>query len=385
VTRRPRNPRSLLYAVTVPSVAYSFLRGQLAYMAAHGWSVTLACSPGRGLDGVRDREGVEIVQINTERDIDVRQDVLSFIRWVQLLRRLRPAVLNASTPKAALLSLLAARLTGVPTRIYLVRGLRLETESGLRRRLLMFMERLSSWSATHVVAVSPSLRDELVSLRLTCGHDPIVLANGSSNGVDVQRIAEHTAAVDRSHVRNSLGIGADEYVVSFIGRMRPEKGALELAEAMGRPELSKARLVTLGDIEDIGALKAFRVLGERHVALEWRDDIYDVLAISDTLALPSHREGFPNVVLEAAAAGVPAVTSDATGAVDSVVHEVTGLVVPTGNAAELAAALARLGQSPGLRRAMGAKARERVVNEFDSETVWQALANVYAEEGGGRR
>lgn len=380
VSRRPRNPRSLVYAVTVPSVAYSLLRGQLSYMATRGWSVTLACSPGRGLDAVRERERVEIVEIITERDIRPFQDLLSFVRWIRLLRRLRPAILNASTPKAALLSLLAGRLTGVPMRIYLVRGLRLETESGLRRRLLILMERLSAWSATQVVAVSPSLREELLSLRLTCGQDPIVLAKGSSNGVDVERIAEQTASVDRSALRRSLGIGDSDYVVSFIGRLRPDKGALELAEAMCRPELAEDWLVTQGDIEDIRALDALKKVGRRHIALGWRNEIHSVLAISDVLALPTHREGFPNVVLEAAAAGVPAVTTDATGAVDSVVHGDTGLIVPTGDVVELAAALARLGRSPDLRQTMGARARARALRDFKSEVVWQAMAAIY--EGG---
>ena len=379
MSRRPRNPRSVLYAVTVPSVAFSFLRGQLSFMVDGGWSVTLACSPGRGLDLVHEREGVEIIEITTERDIHILKDLVSLLHWIRLLHRLRPAILNASTPKAALFSLVAGRLTGVPKRIYLVRGLRLETESGLRRVILVFMERLSSWLATHVVAVSPSLRDELISLRLTCGRDPIVLAKGSSNGVDVKGIAEKSAAVDRTNVRRSLGIGEDEYVVTFIGRLRPDKGAYELAEALSSPELATARLVTLGDIEDVRALEGFARLGERHTALGWRDDICDVLAISDTLALPSHREGFPNVVLEAAAAGVPAVTSDATGAVDSVVHGVTGLIVPTGDAAALAAALARLGQAPALRRTMGHRAHDRALSDFRSEVVWKALASIYAE------
>jgi glycosyltransferase involved in cell wall biosynthesis len=367
-----------LYAVTVPSVAYSFLRGQLAFMAGQGWKVTLACSPGRGLDLVREREGVDVVELSTARDIDFPQDVRSLVQWVRLLRRLRPTVLNASTPKAALLSLIAGRLTGVPLRIYLVRGLRLESETGLRRQVLALMERVSSWSATHVVAVSPSLRDELVRMRLTAGRTPLVIGSGSSNGVDFARVSQGVAAVDREVERRSLGIADDAYVVAFVGRIRRDKGVHELCEAMLSPGLADAVLVTQGDIEDDEAAAALAPLGERHVHLGWRDDVYGILAACDVLALPTHREGFPNVVLEAASAAVPVVTTTATGAVDSVVDGVTGLLVPTGDARALAEALTRLSGDRELRLRLGREAAIRAEAEFSGEVIWGALEELYA-------
>ncbi|TPG16056.1 glycosyltransferase [Pedococcus bigeumensis] len=384
VGRRARDESSVVYAVTVPSVAYSFLRGQLAYLRGRGWAVTLACSPGRGLDAVREREGVEVVELATARDIDVARDLRALVQWILLLRRVRPMVLNASTPKAALLALLAGRLTRVPVRIYLVRGLRLESESGLRRKVLTMMERISSWSATHVVAVSPSLSDELCKLRLTAGHVPIVIASGSSNGVDCERVARGVAAVDRQAQRRSLGVADDAYVVAFVGRVRRDKGVHELCAAMRHPELSTAVLVTQGDVEDDQAEAALSTLGERHIHLGWRDDIYEILALADVLALPTHREGFPNVVLEAAAASLPVVTTTATGAIDSVQDGVTGLVVPTGDAEALAQALSRLALDPTARRRMGAQAEVRARQEFSGEVIWEALEDLYCQAGATR-
>ncbi|MEO6412243.1 MAG: glycosyltransferase [Pedococcus sp.] len=381
---RGRDESSVMYAVTVPSVAYSFLRGQLAYLRNQGWAVTLACSPGRGLDAVREREGVDVVELATARDINVPADLRALVQWILLLRRVRPMVLNASTPKAALLALLAGRLTRVPVRIYLVRGLRLESESGMRRKVLTMMERVSSWSATHVVAVSPSLSDELCRLRLTAGHVPIVIASGSSNGVDCDRVSSGVAAVDRGAERRTLGLSEDDYVVAFVGRVRRDKGIHELCAAMTHPELSTAMLVTQGDIEDHEAEEALSVLGTRHIHLGWRDDIYEILAVADVLALPTHREGFPNVVLEAAAAGLPVVTTTATGAIDSVVDGVTGLVVPTGDADALAVALSRLAQDPKERRRMGAQAEVRAREEFSGEVIWDALERLYCEAGASR-
>lgn len=366
----------LLYAVTVPSVAQSFLRGQLRYMADQGWDVTLACSPGRGVDEVRDREGVPVHEIHTAREISLWQDLRSFSRWLRLIRRLRPAVLNASTPKAALLSLVAGRILGVPTRVYLVRGLRLESERGARRRLLESMERLSSWCATHVVAVSPSLRDELMRLDLCAGKEPLVISHGSSNGVDAARIWQEVRAHSRASERAALGVGDHQTLVAYIGRVRRDKGIAELSTALGSPRLHSAVLVTQGDVEDTSSL-GLDALGPRHIHLGWRGSVSQLLAAADLLALPTHREGFPNVVLEAAAAGLPAVTTTATGAVDSVIDGVTGLVVPPHDPQALEAALVRLASDPGARARMGARARQRALDDFRPEQVWSELDRLY--------
>lgn len=159
----PRRPR-LVYCVTAPSVAVYFLRGQLAHMVAAGWDVTLGCSPGPGLDVVRQREGVDVVEIPTPREISPLADLRSIARWVSLLRRVRPDVINMSTPKGGLIGALAARLVRVPKRVYVVRGLRFESEVGLRRRVLLLAERLTIACATDVVAVSPSVREQMAGV-----------------------------------------------------------------------------------------------------------------------------------------------------------------------------------------------------------------------------
>jgi glycosyltransferase involved in cell wall biosynthesis len=233
-----------------------------------------------------------------------------------------------------------------------------------------------------VVAVSPSLRDELVRLDLCGGKQPLVLAGGSSNGVDARRIGAEVRAHDRAAERALLGVSGDQVLVAYIGRIRRDKGVVELSEAMRSERLAHTVLVTQGDIEDSSRAELDR-LGARHIHLGWRGDVTRLLAAADVLVLPTHREGFPNVVLEAAAAGVPAVTTTATGAVDSVVDGETGLAVPPRDPVALEAAVAALAHDPERRRRMGARARQRALDEFSPEVIWAELDQLYrAPEAG---
>lgn len=371
---RPR----LVYCVTAPSVALYFLRGQLAYMVSAGWDVTLGCSPGKGLDLVREREGVEVVEITTPREISPVADVKSIIRWVALLWRIRPDVLNVSTPKGGLIGALAGWLVRVPKRVYVVRGLRYESEFGVRRRILMLAERVTIACATDVVAVSPSVREELVASGLLGRKTAIVIGSGSSNGVDAVAIRQRMDALDRASVRRNFGIeDPDTFVVAFIGRLRRDKGVPELVNAMEREHLRGAHLLTVGDIEDVELASALAALGSRWHSVDWLDDTAPALLACDVVCLPTHREGFPNVVLEAAAAGRAVVTTTATGARDSVVDGVTGLLVPTGAPLALTGALASLAADPDLRDRLGAAAEARVRRDFAPADVWLRLEQVY--------
>ena len=151
---RPR----LLYVVTAPVTADLLLRGQLSYMQRCGFDVSLACGRGAELDEVSRREGVEVHPIELAREIDPRRDMRALASLVALMRRVRPTIVNASTAKGGLLGMMAARVVGVPIRVYLVRGLRLETTYGSTRRILAVTERIASACAHSVVWGSPSFR-----------------------------------------------------------------------------------------------------------------------------------------------------------------------------------------------------------------------------------
>jgi len=300
------------------------------------------------------------------------------IAWVRLLRRVRPDVLNVSTPKAGLIGALAGWFLRVPKRVYVVRGLRLESERGMRRKLLYLMERLTIACSTDVIAVSHSLRDELLAFGLTGLKQPAVLGHGSSNGVDALGIQSRLDLLDRSTVRRDLGVPDEStFVVAFIGRIRRDKGVPELVDALALARCRNAFLVTVGDTEEPELTTKLKSLGDRWIPIEWLDDVAPVLLACDVLCLPTHREGFPNVVLEAAAAGRPVVTTTATGARDSVIDGTTGFLVPVKDSQALSQALKKLESDPALRMKLGGEARRRAREDYQPETIWRALDATY--------
>ena len=246
----------------------------------------------------------------------------------------------------------------VPKRVYVVRGLRFESEVGLRRRVLLLAERLTIACATDVVAVSPSVREQMAAVGLLRAKDAVVIGHGSSNGVDAAGIQERVARLDRVTERQRWGLRPDAFVVAYIGRLRRDKGVPELAEAMRSDGLSHAYLLTVGSREGADVEADLATLGERWTPVDWLDDVVPALLACDVVCLPTHREGFPNVVLEAAAAGRPVVTTTATGARgqrDRRSHRSAG--TGRGSRGSLANALTALAVDPALRDMLGAQAR----------------------------
>ena len=374
----------LAYLVTHPMTARLLLEGQLRSLGEAGFEPVLISSPGPDLEGVAEREGARVETLAMAREIAPLRDAVALARLVRRLRRLGPAIVNAGTPKAGLLGMLAARLAGVPVRVYTLRGLRLETARGARRRLLAAAERLACASAHRVVCVSDSLRRRAVELGLVPEAKAAVLAAGSSNGVDVERFAR--AARDRERTAAlgaELGLPAGAPVVGFVGRFTRDKGIVELAEAFERVarELPAARLLLVGDFEagdPVPAALAARLRRDPRVVLAgFVRDTAPFYPLMDVLAFPSHREGFPNAPLEAAAAGLPAVGFRVTGTVDAVVDGETGRIVAPGDAGALAAVLLDYLRDRGLRDRHGRAARERVERSFRREAVWRAWAEEY--------
>lgn len=373
----------VVHAVTSP-LTLSLMRGQLAHLRRAGLQVTVVSAPGERLENLRVEEGVETAAVSMQREIAPLSDLAALWRLYRLLRRLRPHIVNAGTPKAGLLAGMAAWLAGVPCRVHTLRGLRSETTAGVKRRVLLLAEKISCRTAHRVVCNSPSLRQRAIALGLTDAQHSCVLGCGSSNGVDAPRFFPGEELLRRAaELRSYLEIPAGAPVIGFVGRLTRDKGVPELVRAFtvlraSRPAL---RLLLIGDREDGDPLPA--AVNEsldrdpQIVCTGAVSDVAPYYALMTVYALPTHREGFPNSVLEAQAAGLPVVTTRATGAVDSISDGVTGLLVPPGDADALAQALSRLLDDPDLARRMGAAGRERVTKDFRPQEIWDALLTIY--------
>ncbi len=374
-----KDERPLILIGITHSQTCLVLPARLRALQAAGFRVALICSPGPLLDELVRKEKIEAYPVAMRRSFSPFSDVLGFVRLWRLLRRLRPAMTEFSTPKAGLLGNVAAKLCGVPVRVYLLRGLRLETASGLRYGLLLAAERLASACADHVVCNSRSLLAKARVLRLAPGRKLQLIGSGSSQGVDIYRFCP---GMDR--MRGALGIRREAPVIGCVGRLTQDKGIPELIAAFGliRDAVPAARLLLVGwfDESEDRISEALRRRIERDPAIICTGYVADTAPYyraMDLMVLATWREGFPNVVLEAAATQIPVVATIATGSRDAVVPEVTGLLVPAGYPEAIAEAVLRLMRDPELRARMGSAAREWTIERFASRDVLALTGEFY--------
>ena len=370
-----------MYATTSPITLDVLMAGHLRFMQQSGFVVSAVASPGPELHRVSEREGVAVAAVPMRRELSPLRDLVALSRLVRLIRSERPDVLNAGTPKAGLLGMLAGRIAGVPVRVYTVRGLRGETATGWRRVVLDLSERMASYCATDVVCVGPSLRALYMSRRLAPTGKTVVLGHGSSNGVDLDRFSSSPAR--RQQARSALGIEADRPTIGFVGRLVNDKGIGALVDAFDlvRVRLPNACLLLAGEFE-VGdpVPEAVRRRIDEAVDIVHLGHLADAATLYpalDVLAFPSAREGLPNAPMEAAAAGIPTVAFDATGTRDVIDSGHSGFLVGQGDVAALADRLLTYLDNQALRAEHGANANRLAQDRFERSAVWENLASFY--------
>lgn len=364
----------ILIGITA-DVSLRLMAGFPEYLVHHGWEVHIACSPGRESDRLKTSESLVYHELPMAREPSVTGDVRSLAKWLRVVRTVRPDITLVSTPKAGLLGGLAAWFFRVRHRVYMLRGLRYETAGGAVRRLLTTLERVAGATASDVIAVSASLRDKAVHDKVIAERKIVVLGAGSSNGVDVQRFAGVDAA--KTRLRSQHSQRPHTPVVGYIGRIHPDKGLDLLTDAAAtlKQRGVGGRLLIVGPVDDeqfadhlSSTLARTGFPAELSAAV---DDVVDVLPLIDVLCLPTRREGFPNVVLEAAAASIPTVATAATGITDAIVDGHTGYIVPRRDPDELANHLQALLEDDVHRHLMGQQAREYVERHYSRIDVWE--------------
>jgi glycosyltransferase involved in cell wall biosynthesis len=373
-----QRPNHIVIGITHPQTCLT-LTGRLHALREAGFRVTLISSPGELLNRTASREGVEAIAVPMRREIAPFADLVSLLRLWRVLVRLRPDLAEFSTPKAGLLGTFASWLAGVPARVYMLRGLKLETSTGRKRRILLAAERVSARFAHVVLCNSESVRSEAVALGIAPADKIHLLGEGSSNGVDVDRFSKGP-----SDTRVRLEIPHEASVVGFVGRLTADKGIPELIEAFdtilhGEPE---ARLLLVGwfDASEDALEAQVRARIEAHPRIHCTGFVADTAPYyraMDVMVLPTWREGFPNVVLEAAATGIPVITTLCTGSRDSVVPEVTGLLIPPGYPEAISEAVLKLLREPERRRRMGHAARAWVRTHYADERVLRLATSFY--------
>jgi len=355
--------------------------GRLEYFISNGFEVTVVCASSALDEAIRAR-GVRLHTVPLTRAITPWTDLRAVFRLYRILRSGRFDVVEVTTPKAALLGALAARLARCPRLIHMLQGLHYQGKRGLLGWILRTSTRIPCRLSSVTLAVSPSVREEACRDGIADPARIRVLGHGSGNGVDLERFSPERRPSGAA-VRETYGIAPDAVVIGFVGRMTRDKGIDELAAAFRAlsAEFPKAVLMLVGDYEhrDQPADSTVDFLSTcttvKHVG--WQTDVVSFMAAMDIVVLPTYREGLGNVLLEAAAMAIPTVTTDATGARDSIVGGVTGLRVGVGNVLELREALASLVRDAALRKTMGRAGRQWVSEHFEQRHVWQLQVEEY--------
>jgi len=372
-------PSRICFVVSSPLTARAFLSGHIAALSGRH-AIDLAADAGDPdeLGGIPAH--ARVVPVRIRRQIAPLADLAALLRLLALFRRERYAAVSSVTPKAGMLAMLAAAMAGVPLRTHIFTGQVWATRTGWKRRLLKAADRLMARLATHVLADSPSQRDFMIAEGIAPAEKIQVLGDGSICGADGERFRPDAAR--RAGVRLAQGIPEEAVVFLFLGRLNRDKGVPDLAEAFAALDNPAAWLLVVGPDEadlrgDLESRLGTALARSRFVGYTDRPE--DFMAAADVFCLPSYREGFGMVIIEAAAAGVPSIGSRIYGVTDAIEENVTGLLHRAGDAAGLAGLMTKLAGDAGRRQAMGEAARARALRLFSREAVTQAWLDFYRQ------
>lgn len=325
---------------------------------------------------------VSFCPVPIQRKVSLKEDAMALLMLLRLFRAQKFSCVHSITPKAGLLAMVAAWLAGVPLRIHTFTGQVWATERGARRWLFKSLDKFLAKCANAILADSNSQREYLIGQGVVATDEIRVLANGSIAGVDVERFQYSESS--RDAIRGRLGIPANALVFLYLGRLNRCKGVVDLIHAFDllAPTERAFHLVVAGpDEEDISvdvAVLATKYPGRVH-RIDYVDNPQEYMSAADVFCLPSYREGFGSVLLEAASVGIPVIASRIYGITDAVVDGETGLLHEPGNITEISAAMRRLACNKELRKSMGNRARARAIEKFPENRLAQALTEFYRD------
>lgn len=374
--------KKIIIVTTVSETFTSILKGQPAYLNTL-LDVELVTSPddrSRFID-----EGVKVHRVPMVRGINPLRDIVSVVQMLRLFMRERPSAVHSYTPKAGLVTMLAAWLCRVPIRIHTFTGLIFPTQTGFKKKLLICIDRLICGCATRIVPEGEGVKKDLMAYKIT-GKKLSVIGHGNIAGVDLNFFDPKIPSISETSqsLKSRLKISVDDVVYCFVGRLNKDKGLKELAQAFSVLPVG-AHLIIVGDRDDsapidILSMSVFESHPRVHL-LGFQQDIRSALFSSDILVLPSYREGFPNVVLQAGAMGMPCIVTDISGCNEIIQAGFNGWLVAPHDHQSLANAMLEALSSPAdVLSQMGENARRRVTSRFDRKDHLLRMASFYKDE-----
>jgi len=373
--------KKLIRITTVSGSLDGLLQNQLKFMSDH-FEVIGMSSKGIRLDKVRKEQNVRVIPLQMSRSISPLKDVVALIKLYTILRKEKPFILHSHTPKAGLLGMMASYFAKVPHRLHTVAGLPLLETKGIKRIILNFAEKATYAFATRVYPNSFGLEKIILDHNFTNKNKLKVIGNGSSNGIDLAHFDPSLFSEEENGaLRQQLNIGESDFVFINIGRMVKDKGINELVEAFCKIQDThkSVKLLLLGEFEkDLDPLLPETMDHIKNnpniIYLGWQWDVRPYFAISNMLAFPSYREGFPNVVMQAGAMGLPSIVSDINGCNEIIVNGENGCIVPPKSMDDLYVAMI---EAINNGTSKFKNARNSIAVRFDRSVIWNAILAEY--------
>jgi glycosyltransferase involved in cell wall biosynthesis len=371
----------IIRTATVAITLNDLLKGQLAYLN-QSHEIIAVSGEDHHLQAVREREGVRAISVPMQRAIRPFQDVVSLYRLYRVFKKEKPTIVHSVSPKAGLLSMVAAYFAGVPIRIHLFTGLIFPTKTGLSQLLLLQMDRLLCAFATHVYPEGNGVRLDLIRYGVT--QKPLhLIANGNITGVDTNYFTIPTQT-EQQAIRNSLKIYPSDFVFLYVGRLVGDKGINELISAFTAPELQSknAKLLIVGYLESkLDPLKTETIraieTNENIIFVGFQADVRPYYAAADCLVLPSYREGFPNVLLQGGAMGLPSIVTDVNGSNEIIQEGKNGTIVPVKQVQALELAMLAFLENGKASAELKQEIREHIHSKYRQDLVWNAINKEY--------
>lgn len=372
--------KKLIRVSTVPISLNILIEGQLRFLSKY-YEVIGVSSPGIELDEVCKREGVRTIAVPMNRKISLFKDFVSLMNLLVLFYKEKPYIVHSITPKAGLLSMVAAKLAGVPIRIHTFTGLIFPTATGFKRKVLMLMDKLLAWCATEIIPEGEGVKKDLLYYGITKKKIQI-LGNGNVNGIDLAHFSLDSIHKSRSQIRQSVGFALEDFVFVFVGRVVRDKGINELIAAFKEMGDNRIKLLLVGNLEQALDPVSDETIEEinnnpRINFVGFQPDIREYLFASDAFVFPSYREGFPNVVMQAGAMGLPAIVTDINGSNEIIINERNGLIISVRDSKSLALAMKMMVEDGKLRNRLSANARYLIETRYKQKLVWEELLKKY--------
>jgi len=375
----------LIRITTVPISLKFLIKGQMRFMSKNGFLVTMISADGEEIEDVIKNEKCRHIIFPLTRKITPIQDLKATYKLYKYFKKEKPLIVHTHTPKAGIVGMVASYFAKVPNRLHTVAGLPLLEATGIKRKILNFVEQLTYKCATKVYPNSDGLKKIIKENKFVKEDKLKVIANGSSNGIDTSYFNPVLFTnKEKEILKDKLKIKKEDFVFIFVGRIVGDKGINELISAFNQLSIEKkdVKLVLVGPFEeDLDPLqdKTKEIINntKQIISVGYQDDVRPFFAIANALVFPSYREGFPNVVLQAGAMGLPSIVTDINGCNEIIENNLNGKVIKVKSISAIYDAMFEVCTNKSLFNDLKEQTRSIIKQRYERKLFWDLLLNEY--------